>query len=84
MQTLLSEDRAKLNISENLRRLMKLHAMTQCKIAAKACISQSLVSKMCNGEILPNAATVRNVAEALGVTSDDLLDDPPSHGKKSA
>lgn len=84
MQTLLSEDRAKLNLSENLKRLMKLHGMTQCQIARSANISQPYVSKMMNGEVLPNAASVKNVAECLGVTSDDLLDDPPSTGKKSA
>lgn len=84
MQTLLSEDRAKLNLSENLKRLMKLRAVTQCQIAKEANISQPFVSKMANGEVLPNAAAVKNVAEALGVTSDDLLNDPPTAEKKSA
>lgn len=63
---------------------MKLRAVTQCQIAKKANISQPFVSKMVNGEILPNAAAVKNVAESLGVTSDDLLNDPPATGKKSA
>lgn len=84
MQTVISEQRAKLNISENLQRLMKLRQVTQMQLANKAQISQPFVHKMLHGKILPNAAALRNVADALGVSTDSLLDDPPETGKKSA
>ena len=84
MQTVISEQRAKLNISENLQRLMKQCGLTQMQIAAKASISQPFVHKMLHGKILPNAAALRNVADALGVSTDTLLNDPPESEKKSA
>jgi ribosome-binding protein aMBF1 (putative translation factor) len=84
MQTVISEQRAKLNISENLQRLMKAGSITQMQLAAKAAISQPFVHKMLHAKILPNAAALRNVADALGVSTDSLLDDPPESGRKSA
>lgn len=85
MQSMISEQRAKLNISENLQRLMKARGITQLKLASEAEISQPFVHKMVHGKILPNAAALRNVAEVLGVSTDDLLDDPEKNsGKVSA
>lgn len=82
---MISQERAKLNISENLRRLMKAGEITQMRLAELADISQPFVHKMLNGKILPNAVALRNVAEVLGVSSDTLLDDPPQEKpKKSA
>lgn len=82
---MISEQRAKLNISENLQRLMKARGITQLKLASEAEISQPFVHKMVHGKILPNAAALRNVAEVLGVSTDDLLDDPEKNsGKVSA
>ncbi len=79
---MISEQRAKLNISENLQRLMKARGITQLKLASEAEISQPFVHKMVHGKILPNAAALRNVAEVLGVSTDDLLDDPEKNSGK--
>lgn len=79
---MISEERAKLNISENLQRLMKARGITQLKLAADAEISQPFVHKMLHGKILPNAVALRNVAEVLGVSTDDLMDDPEQNSKK--
>lgn len=81
---MISDQRAKLNISENLNRLMKSESVTQMQLAAGANISQPFVHKLLHGKSLPNAVDLRNVADFFGVSSDDLLNDPPESGKKSA
>ena len=74
---MISADRAKLNISENLRRLMDACGITQMDLASRANISQPFVHKMLHGKILPNAVALRNVAEVLGVSTDTIIDNPP-------
>jgi transcriptional regulator with XRE-family HTH domain len=37
---------------------------------------------MLHGKILPNAVALRNVAEVLGVSTDDLMDDPEKNSEK--
>ena len=81
---MISDQRAKLNISENLQRLMKSGAVTQMQVASGANISQPFVHKLLHGKALPSAVDLRNVAEFFGVSSDDLLNDPPESSKKSA
>ena len=77
MQTeMLDETQAKENIATNVRRLMDARAMTQNELAAAATISQGFVSKILRGAILPNALLLHNLAEALGVSSDTLINFP--------
>lgn len=78
-QQMISPERAKLNIAENLRSLMDNAGITQLQVAAGANISQSFVHKMLHGKILPNAVALRNVAEVLGVSTDRLIDNPPEN-----
>lgn len=75
---MISIARAKLNISENLQRLMEAGGITQLELAARANISQPFVHKMVHGKVLPNAVALHNVAEVLGVQTDTLLGDPPN------
>jgi transcriptional regulator with XRE-family HTH domain len=82
MQAMISNERAKLNIAENLCRLMELCELSQLELAARAKISQPFVHKMVKGKVLPNAVALRNVAEVLGVSTDSLLDDPPAEKTK--
>lgn len=74
---MISPERAKLNISENLKRLMDESGITQMQLAKRANISQPFVHKMLHGKILPNAVALRNVAEVLGVSTDTIIDNPP-------
>jgi len=84
MKPIISEQRAKLNISKNVKRLMEANALTQMQLATKAAISQPFVHKILYAKILPNAVALRNVATALGVSSDALINDPPKTGRKSS
>ncbi len=74
---MISPERAKLNISENLKRLMESSGITQMQLAERAKISQPFVHKMLHGKVLPNAVALRNVAEVLGVSTDTMIDNPP-------
>jgi transcriptional regulator with XRE-family HTH domain len=77
METMIiSKERARLNIAENLRRLMDARGMTQTQLADAAGISQPFVHKLLHAKINPNAADLRNVAEVLGTTSDTMLENP--------
>jgi transcriptional regulator with XRE-family HTH domain len=74
--TMLAEHEAKANIAANVRQLMESRALTQEALASEANVSQGFVSKILRAAILPNALLLHNIAEALGVTSDKLLDFP--------
>jgi len=77
MQTeMLNEEQAKENIAANVRQLMDARNMTQVGLSEAASISQGFVSKILRGVIMPNALLLHNVAEALGVSTDRLLDSP--------
>jgi transcriptional regulator with XRE-family HTH domain len=86
MQTMMiSEERGLLNIAENVRRLMALRKMTQIDVARAAGVSQPFIHRILEGTSNPNAIALRNVAEALGTTSDALIDNPKEEiSKKTA
>lgn len=73
---LLSPQRAKLNVQENLRRLLSDRGLTQSELADKSGVSQGFVSKLCNGRAIASSLDLKNIADALEVSSDDLIDDP--------
>ena len=60
---------------QRVRRLRQLSVMTQTELAAKAGVSLVTVARLENddGEIRPRPATVRGLAEALGVDPSWLL-----------
>ena len=51
-------------------------ALTQAELAAKAGITQTHLSRIERGEIQPRPATIRRLAEALGVRPADLMPPP--------
>jgi predicted XRE-type DNA-binding protein len=77
MNKIVSENRLKLNMAENLSRHMQDRGLTQTQLAEKAHVSQSFVSKLLRGKSLCSSLDLKNLAEALGVRTDDLVSDPP-------
>lgn len=75
---MVSQQRIKLNVAENLQRLMSEKDLTQVQLAKKAAISQSLVSKSLTQRTVCSSWHLKNLADALGVSADCLLSDPPS------
>lgn len=57
----------------NLRRLRRDRRMTQPELAGAANMTQPQISYLERGEHRPQEATVRKLAEALGVSAEELL-----------
>lgn len=76
MEVMLDKEIGKMRIAENLRRLMGSRGLTQQQLAKAAGISQPFVHQLLHEKINPNAIDLKNVAEALGVSSDFLMGEP--------
>lgn len=74
---MVSENRLKLNMAENLSRHMQDRGLTQTQLAEMAHVSQSFVSKLLRGKSLCSSLDLKNLADALGIKTDDLVCDPP-------
>jgi len=64
-------------MNENLRRLRELRALSQRELAARARLSVTTVNRIETGQRKPMPRTVRRLAEALGVTPEELLAEQP-------
>ena len=61
----------------NIRRLRELRALSQRELAAVAKLSVTTVNRVETGQRKPLPRTVRKLAEALGVTPEELLAEQP-------
>ena len=61
----------------NIRRLRELCALSQRELAARAKLSVTTVNRIETGQRKPMPKTVRKLAEALGVTPEELLTEQP-------
>jgi len=77
MQTRISKKRLKLNIAENLRLAMVSRELNQSELGRISHTSQVLIHNLLNQKLVPNAADLANVADALEITVDSLIQDPP-------
>ena len=64
-------------MNANVRRLRELRALSQRELAAKAKLSVTTVNRIETGQRKPMPKTVRKLAEALGVTTEELLTEQP-------
>ncbi len=64
-------------MDSNLRRLRELRALSQRELAALAKLSVTTVNRIEIGLRRPMPRTVRKLAEALGVTPEELLAKQP-------
>ena len=62
-------------MNANIRRLRERHALSQRELAARAKLSVTTVNRIESGQRKPMPRTVRKLAEALGVTPEELLAD---------
>jgi|GEM_PF-3491824 len=69
---ILTKEAGKKILAENLRRIMAEQHVTQEVLAEAAKVSQSLISKILNEKVSPDSIDVRNIAEVLQVSQDDL------------
>jgi len=64
-------------MNANVRRLRELRALSQRDLAALAKLSVTTVNRIESGQRKPMPRTVRKLAEALGVTPEELLAEQP-------
>ena len=64
-------------MNANVRRLRELRALSQRELAARANLSVTTVNRIETGKRKPIPRTVRRLAEALGVTPEELLAEQP-------
>ena len=64
-------------MNSNIRRLRELHALSQRELAAKAGLSLTTVNHIETGQHKPMPRTVRKLAEALGVTPEEIMTEQP-------
>ena len=73
---MISKERLKLNIAENLSRLMETHGLTQSQLGRDSHTSQVLIYRLLNQVLVPNAQDLANIADSLNVTVDELIANP--------
>ena len=64
-------------MNANVRRLRELRALSQRELAKQAKLSVTTVNRIEVGQRKPMPKTVRKLAEALGVTPQELLAEQP-------
>lgn len=64
-------------MNANIRRFRELRALSQRDLAALAKLSVTTVNRIESGQHKPMPRTVRKLAEALGVTPEELLTEQP-------
>lgn len=73
---MVTDSNGKRNIAANMRQLMADTGLKQSDIARATGENRMTISNIARGAKMPGAALLSRVAEALGVTSDDLLAEP--------
>ena len=62
-----------MNFKDNLIELLRLHNISQIKLAKEIGVSQRAVSKWCIGQSEPTASNIYKIAIYFDVTADFLL-----------
>lgn len=73
---MINRDAVKRNISENVRRLMKDRRMTQADLHRASGLNEMYVSRIVRGTMDPSSSGLASLADALQVTTDELLANP--------
>lgn len=69
-----------MKINERIRMLMEEKHLTQKELAIKSGITEAAMSKYLSGERTPRIDIVVNLANALGVTTDELIGNDIENG----
>ena len=83
MSTVKSNEDVAANIAANVERFLDKRGMSQRQLAHKTGDPHMTIVNAINGVHIPNSGILARIAEALGVTTDALISDPPPPGKKS-
>jgi len=78
---MLKDKEAKRNIARYLVRVRLERNMSRYALAKAVDVATIQISRIENGEQMPGAGMLARIAEALGVTSDDLLYGPEKNSQ---
>jgi transcriptional regulator with XRE-family HTH domain len=84
MDAMLTDDDVKANLSENLARLLADRGWSQSELARRTTDHVMTISRICRGQNAPTAGVLARIAEALDVSIDRLVSQPPMPSRQSA
>ena len=64
-----------MTLPENLRRIRKARSMTQTELAERVGVLQKDISRYERGQHVPSIQMLKDIAEVLGVTVNDLIEE---------
>lgn len=73
---MIDAESAKLSIAENVRRLMELRGLSQSALARLTGDNPMYISRIIRAVCEPSSSGLARLAEALGVSTDELLYGP--------
>ena len=76
MDGVINDQQLKRNLTRNLKRILEAADVTPYRLAKMIDEPQNSVYRFCRGDNVPNAVILARVAEALGVTVDELIRSP--------
>ena len=78
-----TNDEVAANIHENADRLLEEKGWSQRRLSRETGDPHMSIVNALSGDHVPNSGILARIAEALGVTADELIDAPPKPQKKS-
>lgn len=81
MKTVLTDEVARENLKANLARLLEERGFTRYRLARVTGESDQTIKNVADGVHMPRAGLLSRLAEALGVSMDDLVHQPRSTTK---
>ena len=68
------EVRERMRLASNLRKIMRKAGVTQMQLSIYTETCPGAVCKWCQGKSVPYSTTLKRIAQALGCTTDELLE----------
>lgn len=81
---MLNDEQAKRNIKANVKTLLAERGVNQARLAKEAEETPMMISRICKGEHVPNAATLARIAEVLRTSVDWILADHTKESRRTA
>lgn len=73
---MLTDNEVSSHIAANIRRLLKARTMSQSELARQTGETQATISRLANGNQLPNVAILSRIADVFDVTIDRMIAEP--------
>lgn len=85
METVITDEKARQNIAANIRRLLEDRGWSQNELARRTGEYPTNISRVVRGVFAPQVGLFARIAEALDVSMDRLVSEPPQeNSRKSA